>query len=149
MALTMGAWTEGTTVNGKFAVWSCTVTATTSESDIYTLKTPAGLDGTKKWTVFVNTAAATLDDTAVAMPVDIYGGFSDSFAVGTGGAISLTDGCLLIADVIADVRTAMGAYTFDPENTAAAAKCPYYAILIDGASVVSAGSCTFKIVQGK
>lgn len=147
MALTRGAWTC-TTVN-KMAVWTCTVTATTGESDIYTLKTPAELDGSKKWTLFVNTASAELDGTVANMPVDIYGGFSDNFTIGTGGAIALVDGCLLIADVIADVRTAVGTYTFDPENTAAAAKCPYYGILIDGASAVSAGDCTFKIVQGK
>jgi hypothetical protein len=155
--LTFGDWTVGTKV-GKTSVWSCTITATTADYDIYTKKTPKDLDPHKPWTLFVNTASATLDDTVAAIPVDLYIGFGDSFALTENNAPVVAGGVLYKADIYDDVRTAIGAIQMHPNLMVAedvagvAAKCyvpiaPYYIFNLDCASALSAGSCTFKIVQ--
>ena len=54
MALTQGAWSVST-VNGV-NIMTCDVTATTSENDSYTLKTPEELDGSRPWTLVANAA---------------------------------------------------------------------------------------------
>jgi len=154
--LTIGSWT-GKTYNGV-TTWSCTVTATTSDLDIYTKKTPVGLDPHKPWTLFVNTASATLDDTAVAIPVDLYIGWDDTFAISENNAPVVTGGVLYKADIHDDVRTAVFGIQMHPNLTVAedvagpAAKCyvpiaPFYAFNLDCASALVAGDCTFKIVQ--
>lgn len=156
--LTIGNWTP-TSENG-LAVWSCTVTATTSDLDIYTKRTPDGLDPSLPWTLFVNTASATLDDTAAAIPVDLYIGYDKTFAISENNAPVVTGGVLYKADIYDDVRTAVGAIQMHPNLTVAedvaggGAKCyvpiaPYYAFNLDCASALSAGSCTFKITQKK
>ena len=154
--LTIGDWT-GKQV-GKTSVWTCTVTATTADYDIYTKKTPDDLDPHKPWTLIVNTAGATLDDTSAAIPVDLYIGFDKSFALTENNAPVVTGGVLYKSDIFDDVRTACWAIQMHPNLMVAedvagvAAKCyvpiaPYYAFNLDAASVVSAGDCTFKIVQ--
>lgn len=154
--LTIGAWTEST-VNSRY-VATCTVTATTADYDIYTAKTPKGLNPNKPWTLFVNTASATLDATAAAIPVDLYIGYTDSFALAANNAPTVTDGVLYKEDIYDDCRTAIGSILMHPnlmvaEDTAGVgAKClvpvaPYYAFNLDCASALSAGDCTFKIVQ--
>lgn len=159
MALTKGAWTTST-VNKRF-VATCTVTAQTSDNDIYTLKTPTGLDPTKPWVLVVNSAGATLDATVAAIPLDVYIGYSDTFALtGNDTTVAATGGSLFKAGVIDDVRTAAQTVLFDPnlaqsEVTAIATgglKCkapiaPYYIFNANCASAVSAGDCTFKIIQ--
>lgn len=155
--LTKGAWTKSK--QGKCNVFTCTVTATTADYDIYTNKTPADLDPNKPWTLFVNTAAATLDDTVAAIPVDLYIGFDTTFALTANNAPTVTGGVLYKEDIFDDVRTTVGAIQMHPNLAVAedvagvAAKCyvpvaPYYAFNLDAASAVSAGDCTFKIVQG-
>jgi hypothetical protein len=154
--LTIGAWSEDT-VNGRY-VATCTVTATTADYDIYTAKTPKGLDPSKPWTLFVNTASATLDATSAAIPVDLYIGFSDSFAITENNAPVVSNGVLYKEDIYDDCRTAIGAILMHPNLMVAedvagvGAKClvpiaPYYAFNLDCASALSAGDCTFKIVQ--
>lgn len=154
--LTKGDWTPKTVNN--VTVYSCTITATTSDYDIYTLKTPKELDPYKPWTLIVNALGATLDDTVAAMPVDLYIGWDDTFALSENNAPVVTGGVLYKSDIFDDVRAGVGCIQMHPNLTVAedvagvAAKCyvpiaPYYAFNIDGASAVSAGSCVFKIIQ--
>ena len=154
--LTIGAWT-GASANG-LSVWTCTVTATTSDYDIYTAITPKDLDTTKPWALYVNTAGATLDDTVAAIPVDIYLGWSENSELTANNSPAITDGILYKADIYTDVRATMGYIQMFPNIEAAedvagvAAKCyipiaPFYIFNLDAASVVSAGNCVFKIVQ--
>ena len=56
--LTIGDWT-GKTYNGV-TTWNCTVTATVADYDLYTKKTPDGLDPHKPWTLIVNSAEQPL-----------------------------------------------------------------------------------------
>jgi len=154
-ALTKGDWTNISP--GGENVWTCTVTATTADSDIYTNKTPDGLDPHKPWKVYINTANATLDGDAVAIPVDLYIGWSKDFAL-TETPPVVANGVLYKEDIYDDVRTAMGYIQMDPnlqdaEDVAGlGAKCyvpiaPYYIFSLDCASALSAGDCTFKIIQ--
>jgi hypothetical protein len=154
--LTKGAWT-GKTFNGV-NIWTCTVTATTADYDIHTLKTPKGLDITKPWGLFVNTASATLDGTVAAIPVDLYVGWDDSLEITENNAPVVTGGVLYKVDIYDDVRTAVSYIQMFPDIEVAedvagvAAKCyipiaPYYAFNLDCASALSAGDCTFRIVQ--
>lgn len=160
MALTQGAWTSKT-VNGV-AVVECEVTATTSENDLYTLKVPKNmLDTRKPFTLHVNVDGATLD--ASALPVDIYGGWADSFAMsGDGATIGATDGALIAADVIDDVKGVANAVHIDPNYNAAKVQSTlagvrgivncgtpaYFAFNLDGASTLAAATCKFIITQG-
>jgi len=152
MALTQGAWTE-TTVNNHY-VAQCDVVATTAESISATLKTPTGLDTSKSFLLIVNSEAATLD--GATLPVDIYAGYSDSFALSVAGAVlTVTDGVLLNPDVIADVKTAAGATIVDPnlniaddaDDLVRGQEVPYYGFVLDGASTLAAATCRFMVIQ--
>jgi len=152
MALTQGAWTE-TTVNNHY-VAQCDVVATTAESISATLKTPTGLDTSKSFLLIVNSEAATLD--GATLPVDIYAGYSDSFALSVAGAVlTVTDGVLLNPDVIADVQTAAGATIVDPnlniaddaDDLVRGQEVPYYGFVLDGASTLAAATCRFMVIQ--
>lgn len=145
MALTQGAWTYRT--ERGLAVFQCDVVQTASENDAYTLALPEQFDGNRPFTVIANAAAATLDGST--LPVDIYVGYQSNFAItGDAATIAATSGVLLIADVIADVKSAAGAYSYDPRNTAAAANAPYFAFNLDGASTLTAGTCRWIVIQG-
>lgn len=160
MALTQSAWTESS-VNGFYTA-SCTVAATTAENDAYTLKTPAGLDGTKPFTVYLTFSGTPDGD---ALPVDIWLGYSDDFALsGDGATVAATDGgyykqifdnCvgavgknysfvidpeLPVADVVTVAAIATG-----PKVRIPAA--PYYAFNLNGASTLAAETATWRIVQ--
>jgi hypothetical protein len=153
MALTQGAWTNGETVNGR-VVWYCDVTATTAEQISATLKTPKGLDTTKSFTLLVNTEGATLDGTT--LPVDIYGGYSEDFALSVvTTTLTVTDGFLLNPDVMADVQSAVGAVIIDPnlniaddaDDIVRGQAVPYYGFVLDGAGTLNAATCRFMIIQ--
>ena len=161
MALTQGSWTEET-VNG-YKVLTNVVTATTSENDAYTLKTPKSLDTSKPWYLAL-TFSGTPDGSA--LPVEIWTGFSDDFAIsGDAGSITATDGgkfiqifddCVLavsglnyfwlmdpnlaVADVVTVAAVATGLKVKIPE-------APYYAFNLNGASTLAAVSGTWKIIQ--
>ena len=154
MALTQGAWSEKT-VNGKYVTY-CDVIQTTAEEYSATLKTPKGLDTSKSFLLIVNTEAAALDGTT--LPVDIYAGYSDSFALSvTTSTLTVTDGALINADVIADVEAAAGATIVDPnlniaddaDDIVRGQDVPYYGFVLDGASTLTAGTCRFMIIQAK
>jgi hypothetical protein len=153
MALTQGAWTTGKTINER-VVWYCDVVQTTAEEYSATLKTPKDLDTTKSFTLLVNTEGATLDGTT--LPVDIYGGYSENFALSvTTSTLTVTDGFLLNPDVIADVSSAIGAVIVDPnlniaddaDDLVRGQAVPYYGFVLDGASTLTAGTCRFMIIQ--
>lgn len=134
--LTQTDWTPSS-VNEQ-RVWTCTVTATIADYDIYTKKTPKGLDPNKPWTLIVNSAGATLDDTAAAMPVDLYLGWSDDFVITENNAPVVSGGVLYKSDIFDDVRTGVGCIQMFPGNVTitedvagVGAKCyapiaPYY-----------------------
>ena len=153
MALTQGAWSSKE-VNGR-TVTTCTITATTAEHKNATLKVPKRmLDVTKPFTLTVNTAGTTLDD--ATLPVDIYAGYSDAFALSvTTTALTVTDGFLLNADVIADVKAAVGSVIVDPylniaddaDDIVRGACVPYYGFVLDGAGALAAAACIFVITQ--
>lgn len=154
--LTIGEW-KPKSVN-KCTVWTATITATTADLDIYTKKTPVGLDPHKPWTVVFNTAVTTLDDTSAAIPVDLYIGWDDAFALTLNNAPTVTNGILYKVDIMDDVRTGCFAILMHPELAVAEdvagyeAKmyvpvAPYYAFNLDSASAVTAGDCIIKIMQ--
>lgn len=157
MALTQGAWSIKT-LNGRL-VLECDVTATTSETDLYTLKTPDQLDPTRPWTLSVNTAKATID--GGTLPVDIYAGYKSNFALGTGGALSVTSGSIVYLDAMDDVKSGAVNFIVQPEYTgavvqgtvagvvgrAALGSAPYYAFNLDGTAALSSAACHFVIIQ--
>jgi len=152
--LTIGEWTPSSE-NGV-TVWSSTVTATTDDLDLYTKRTPKGLDPHKPWTLVLNSAATSVDGQAV--PVDLYIGWVDSCALTLNNAPTITGGVLYKADIMDDVDLLCTAILMHPNLTVAedvaagAAKCyvpvaPYYLINLDGATALEAVSVTFKILQ--
>lgn len=163
MALTQGAWT--TQVDGKSGLYvtKCNVAFTTAENDAYTLKTPSFLDTSKQWSLLFK-FAATPDGSA--LPVDLWGGWSDSFALsGDGATVAATDGVQIkqvLDDCVLAVAPLVYEITFDPELpvadvvTVAAIGSglkvrtpifPHYAINFDGASTLNATNVDLWIVQ--
>ena len=165
MALTQSAWTPVSSDVGR-AVWECTVLATTAENDAYTLKTPAGLDPTKPWTVFYSTSA-TPD--GQALPLDIWVGFNDSFALSGDGANVvatptlyggkfkqiLDDGVLAVTPLVYSILLDPNLAVADVVTAAAIATglkvkvpvAPYYAFNANGGSTLAAQTHYWKIVQ--
>lgn len=161
MALTQSAWTDSKV--GTLYISTCTVVATTAENDAYTLKTSTDLDPTKSW-LLIYTSAATGD--AQAVPLDLYCGYSASFAITSDGAtIAATDGVkykqiyddvVLAVDPlkyvfnmvpalgVADVVAVANILTGNKINVPIA---PYYAFDLNGGSTLAATTHTFKIVQ--
>lgn len=163
MALTQGAWT--TQVDGKSGLYvtKCNVAFTTAENDAYTLKTPKFLDTTKQWTLLIK-FAATPDGTG--LPVDLWGGYSDSFALsGDGASVAATDGFQIgqvLDDAVLAVDPLVYQITFDPNlpvanvvTVSAIASglkyripiLPHYAINFDGASTLNNTNVDLYIIQ--
>lgn len=150
MALTQGAWSVST-VNGT-NIMTCDVTATVSENDSYTLKTPEELDGSKPWTLVANAAGATLDGST--LPVEIWLGTSSDAALSGDDAPTGTD-AYNFKNIIADVKAAVGTCICDPNlNTADVSNvhvkvpaAPHYILHLDGASTLAAATCTWIIIQ--
>lgn len=162
MAIGQTVWTTKT-VNG-FLVLTATITGDTGLKDAYTFKTPANtVDGTKPFTVFMS-AAITPD--AQALPLHLWIGYDDDFAlsgddgslVAASGAfyVQLTEDCrtavatldhafhvhpnLRVADVVAIGNILTGYKANVPP-------APYYALCLNGGSVLVATVTTFRIVQ--
>lgn len=165
MALTQGAWIPQVTNNGKFQVYKCNVAFTTAENDAYTLKTPKSLDTSKPWQMLMS-FSATPD--GQALPVDLWGGFSDTFALsGDGANVVATNGVKIkqiMDDVVLAVTPLIYTFTFDPDLpvadvvTVAAIGSglkvripvfPYYAINLNGGSTLAAQNVNIWIIQRK
>ena len=161
MALTQSSWSE-VTVNG-YKVLTNTVTATTAENDAYTLKTPNSLDTSKPWYLAL-TFSGTPDGSA--LPVEIWTGFSDDFAVsGDAGSITATDGGKfkqISDDIVLAVTTLKHTFVMDPNRTLAdidlvanildgyhikTPDAPYYAFNCNGASTLASVTMTFTVAQ--
>ncbi len=163
MALTQSAWADES-VNGLL-VLTCTVLQTSTETDAYTLKTPARtIDGTKPWSLYY-WASATAD--GEALPVDIWLGYEDDFVLsGQGASVVARHGGMYkqIMDdgVLAIVNFEYG-HLFDPNlrkadvvtvgAIASGLKAnipasPYYAFNLDGGSTLNnAITVNWRIVQ--
>jgi hypothetical protein len=152
--LSIGNWTHELINNVN--VWTCKVTTTTADLDLYMKKSPKGLDPTKPWTFVGNTAATSIDGQAV--PMDLYIGWSDAFELTENNAPVVTDGVLYKADVMDDLDAVCMAILMHPNLTVAedvaagAAKCyapiaPYYIFNLDGATALEAVTVSFKIMQ--
>ena len=159
MALTQGAWST-TSVSG-INVHSCVVTATTAENDGYTLKTPKSLDPSKPWVLVANSESVAIDGSSTTV-VDIYGGYSDDFAItGDAGTVAATDGTLIGAAVMDDIKASQVSIIVDPNYTGAVVtstvagvrgrinlgQFPYYAFNANAGSTLAAADCTWKIIQ--
>ena len=152
MALTQSVWTK--TASEGFSKWECTVLHTSSENDAYTVKTPLELDGGRPWHMAMS-ASATAD--GAALPLDMWVGFNDSFAL-SGNDAAVTAGTngykfkQLLDDCVLAVTTLKYSFMFDPElpvadvvTVAAIAngfkaripKAPYYAFSLNGGGTLN------------
>ena len=161
MALTQSAWTSKT-ANG-FIVHTCTVAQTASETDAYTLKTPAKFNPEKQWELYLTFSG---EPDGEALPVDLWMGFSDDFALsGQGASVIATDGAK-VKQILNDCESADDGITYlvwtmDPYSTVAddvtfnagvianvkVPIAPYYAFAVDGGTELLAVTATWKIVQ--
>lgn len=163
MALTQGAWITQVSKDSGFYITKCNVAFTTAENDAYTLKTPEFLDTNRQWTLLIK-FAATPDGSA--LPVDLWGGYGDSFALsGDGATVAATNGVLIkqvLDDCVLAVDPVVYSITFDPELpvadvvTVAAIgsglkvripKFPHYVINFDGGSTLNATNVDLYIIQ--
>lgn len=158
MGLTQSAWSEDS-VNGKL-ILECTVVVASAVADSYTLKTPLRtLDPTLPWILMVNTETETVDN--ATLPVDLWAGFADDFALsGFGGSVVATSGGEVASVVMAAVEAQMLTTIVDPNYTGTmvaantnvvgivnAGTAPYYAINLDSDGALLNVTCAFKIVQ--
>lgn len=158
MAYVQGPWIVSTL--NKRLIMKCTLTATTSETDMCTLKTPKGsLDPTKAWNLIVNAAGTSISSNVD--PVDIWAGYTDSFSGDTeNGTITVTDGYEVGSGVMDDVSDDALVTTVDPNFTTAkvvgvsgtaghinVGVAPYYIINIDGGGTLNAADTIIYIVQ--
>ena len=161
MALTQSAWTSKTA--NCFIVHTCTVLPESTDTDAYTLKTPAKFNPEKQWELYL-TFSGTPD--GAALPVDLWMGFSDDFALsGQGVSVVATDGAQ-VKQILNDCRSADDGITYlvwtmDPYSTVAddvtfkagvianvkVPIAPYYAFAVNGQGTLAAETATWKIVQ--
>jgi len=163
MALTQGAWTAKS-VNGLYRA-TCNVAFEASDTDAYTLKTPAALNPTKPWTLII-AAAATVN--GEAQPLDIWVGHTDDFALsGQGASVVAADGGMfkqICDDCVLAVTTVEYVFYMEPQlavadvvTVAAIASgfkinipvAPYYAFNLDGSTALVATNMDFVIVQSQ
>jgi len=163
MALTQSAWTVKS-MKQKTIVATCTVVATTAENDAYTLKTPKEIDGTKPFNVTLY-CSGTPDGSA--LPIDLWVGTADDFALsGDGASVTATSGFKfkqIYDDCVLAVSPATAVtFSFDPKSAVADVvtvaaiatglkiknpPAPYYAFNANGASTLAAVTYTWTIVQ--
>lgn len=157
MAYVQGAWSFQT-INNQM-VFTATLTATTSETDSVTAKTPDELDPTKPWVLIVNAAGTDISDGTD--PVDIYGATSKTFTSTSEGGTATVTGGNIVADSVMDGVSDEALVTIvDPNYTGAvvqgvtgtvghvnAGTAPNYIINIDGGAVRKAADTIFIILQ--
>jgi len=160
MALTQSAWASKSTDNG-FLIHTCTVLPEDTDNDAYTLKTPSSLNPEKEWSLYL-TFSGTPD--GQTLPVDLWIGYSDDFALSGDGTVAATDGASfkqILDDCVSAVSGVVLSWVMDPYsvvaddvtyNAGVAANvkvpiAPYYAFNIDGGSPLNVETATWKIVQ--
>lgn len=166
MALTQSAWTVSTLGEGekKTLVATCTVQQTTSENDAYTLKTPDALNPKKPWILGLVTSATPDGE---ALPVDLWVGYSNSFALSGNNTSVSASGTgakykQIMDDVVLAVSPLMYVWQMDPNlavadvvTVAAIATglkvkvpvAPYYAFNLNGNNTLNAATSTWVIIQ--
>ncbi len=161
MALTQGAWSEKT-VNGMYRT-TCNVAFTASENDAYTLKTPKGLDVTRKWTLFVAASAAA---DGATLPFDLWIGNAEDFVIsGNDSNVTAVNGAMwkvITNDILLAVTTVEHVFLMDPYQATADVVTlaaiatgyklkipivPYYAFNLDGGGALNVQNIDFTIVQ--
>lgn len=161
--LVQGAWIQTKTTLSGMRVWISNISFDATNNDAYTLKTPNQLDTSKQWDLLISAAAAV---DAQAVPVDLWGGYSDNFAVtGDGASVAATSGFKvkqILDDCVLAVTPLVYQITFDPilpvadVVTVAAIGSglkvripilPYYAIDLNGGSTLNVTNCNFYIIQ--
>ncbi len=159
MPIVQNAWTTKT-VNG-FLVLTCTFSSDASIKDTYTLKTPAHtVDGTKPFVMFLS-AASAIDGEAV--PLEIWTGYADDFAVTGAEEMAATHGAkyaVITDDCVAAITTVQEVFHIHPNLKVAdvvtlgtdgykinVPAAPYYAFAVNGGSAISADLVSCRIVQ--
>jgi hypothetical protein len=139
------------------------VTATTAENDAYTLATPKEVDCSKPFTLFLVTSA-TPD--AQALPMDLWIGYGDDFALsGDGANVVATSGAKfkqIFDDVVLAVTPLVYDFAFDPDLAVAdvvavsaiatgpkikTPKVPRMAFNLNGGSTLAATTHTYTLIQ--
>lgn len=152
--LTIGEWVASSE-NG-ITVWTSDVTATTADYDLYTKRTPDGLDPHRPWTLVINSEVVTLD--GATLPADLYVGWLASCDLTENNEVVVGDCVLYKADIMDAVEAACYAILMHPNLTVAEdvgtaeAKmyvpvAPYYIINLNGGGTLNAATCRFKILQ--
>ena len=166
-ARTINEWSPVVTKQNKFVIWKTTLVMNDNgESDIFTKRTPETLDPSKPFDIMFY-ASNTPDGSA--LPVALWGGWSDDFALtGDTTTVAATNG-VYIKQVMDNAVTAISTLPFllhfDPElpvadvvTVAAIAsgfkvrvpKMPYYILHFDGGSTLTASiTYTLYLIQKK
>jgi hypothetical protein len=150
MALTQGNWVTSSSNGVK--IIKCTVTATVSENDAYTLRTPKTLDPTRPWTLIANAAGTTLDGSASG--VDLWIGTSDDAVLSGDETVAGTD-AYEFKTIEAQVQSSVGVVICDPNLAIADVTdqlvrvpiAPCYIFNLDGGSTLNAADCIWIIIQ--
>lgn len=160
MGLTSGAWTDKT-VNGRL-VLECDLTqASVQTEDSFTLKVPAHLlDPTKPWILYVNTKTAITTDTDGDVPVDLWGGWDDAFALTSAAPPTATYGAEIASAIMDSVQAETLVARIDPNYTGTVVQAvtgtaghvnagtpPYFVINLDAGTTMDSGTCHIAISQ--
>lgn len=147
------SWVKSTeTFDGRnWIVYTATQpdTIDTAATAIFTDPLPDVLPFDRKFILWVNPGAATLDSGTT--PLYMYGGFSEDFALAVSTqTVTVTDGCILNGGtaIETDVKASCALIEFDPDRTIADSanlqyktpRVPYLAFVVLADTVFSAVS---------
>ncbi len=115
MALTQGQWIQQIGGDSNLQIWKANVAFTTGENDAYTYPIPKAIDTTRQYSLVIQ-FAATPD--GQALPVDLWLGYGDSFALSGDGANVVATNGFNYKEILNDAVLAVAvAYhiTIDPD----------------------------------
>jgi len=174
--LTSGSWNAQQGGGSKHAIWTSTVSLAgtpTSLYDMYTLRTPGGLDVTRQWTLLVAMSAAIASGT---VPINLWLGFNKYSALTGDGTTTLaavtttingasSASAVLYKTILDNIGNSLAtpvSITFDPNSALADVVAiasqasglkvkppvvPFYIFDIHGGAALSAVSVLFTIIQ--
>lgn len=166
-ARTVNEWSPVVTQQNKFMVWSTTLVMNDNgESDIFTKRTPKELDPDKPFELIFY-ASNTPDGSA--LPVKLWGGWADNFALaGDTTTVAATNGVAIkqiMDNCVTAITTLPFHINFDPDLPVAEVvavasiasgfkvrppKFPFYIFHFDGASTLTASiTYTLYLIQKK